>query len=131
MGYKDKDKQREANPKAQAKFKAKGITNCPPSGITSEGITEKVLPPGQYEVGSTIESIMPDDYSEDLALLPADFGLPNCTCRHCQNNRASGRELIINHGAYKSRAELGKREVNRVSMPGDFDYEGSFGLKVG
>ena len=39
--YKDKDKQREANRKAQAKFKAKqGITNRPPSGITGQGITE-------------------------------------------------------------------------------------------
>ncbi len=34
--YKDKDKQREANRKAQAKFKAKGITS--EQGIT-EGIT--------------------------------------------------------------------------------------------
>ena len=38
--YRDKDKQREANRKAQAKFKAKGITK---QGITSEGITDKVL----------------------------------------------------------------------------------------
>lgn len=43
--YKDKEKQREANRKAQAKFKAKqGITNKPPSGITSQGITDKALP---------------------------------------------------------------------------------------
>ncbi len=34
--YKDKNKQREANRKAQARFKAKGITE---QGITSEGIT--------------------------------------------------------------------------------------------
>jgi hypothetical protein len=34
--YKDKDKQREANRQAQAKFKAKGITN--------QGITDRVLP---------------------------------------------------------------------------------------
>ena len=41
--YKDKDKQREANRKAQARFKAKtkGITNAPPSGITGQGITEE------------------------------------------------------------------------------------------
>ena len=36
--YKDKDKQREANRRAQARFKAKGIT--------SEGITDRVLPDG-------------------------------------------------------------------------------------
>lgn len=38
--YKDKDKQREANRKAQAKFKAKGITG----GVTIRGIISKVLP---------------------------------------------------------------------------------------
>jgi len=38
--YKDKDKQREANRQAQARFKAKGITE----GITKQGITERVLP---------------------------------------------------------------------------------------
>ncbi len=43
--YKDKDKQREANRRAQAKFKAKGI------GIT-EGITEKVLPEHNFNIGT-------------------------------------------------------------------------------
>ena len=37
MAYKDKDRQREANRQAQARFKAKGITN---QGITDKGITE-------------------------------------------------------------------------------------------
>jgi len=60
MGYKDKDKQREANRKAQAKFKAKGITNCPPSGITSEGITEKVLPAVNLELCRTCGELLPE-----------------------------------------------------------------------
>ena len=38
--YKDKDKQREANRQAQARFKAKGITN---QGITDKGITDDSL----------------------------------------------------------------------------------------
>lgn len=38
MAYKDKDRQREANRQAQARFKAKGITD---EGITSKGITEQ------------------------------------------------------------------------------------------
>ena len=59
MSYKDKDKQREANRKAQAKFKAKGITNCPPSGITSEGITEKVLPAVNLELCRTCGELLP------------------------------------------------------------------------
>ena len=59
MGYKDKDKQREANRKAQAKFKAKGITQ----GITSEGITEKVLPT-QKEFLDTLDAIEQSDPPE-------------------------------------------------------------------
>lgn len=46
MAYKDKDRQREANRKAQARFKAKqGITNKPPSGITL---------PEQADLGNTL-----------------------------------------------------------------------------
>ena len=40
--YKDKDKQREANRKAQAKFKAKGSTK--------QGITDRVLPDGNMDI---------------------------------------------------------------------------------
>ena len=42
MTYKDPDKQREANRKAQAKFKAKGITK--------QGITDRVLPDGNMDI---------------------------------------------------------------------------------
>ena len=48
--YKDKDKQREANRKAQAKFKAKGITN--------EGITEKVLPQFEDIIGLHLKGVL-------------------------------------------------------------------------
>ena len=44
MGYKDKDKQREANRLAQAKFKAKA------KGITKQGITL----PEQTDLGNTL-----------------------------------------------------------------------------
>ena len=61
--YKDKDKQREAVRAAVAKHrrKAKGITVIPIKCNTHDVIP---LAPGQYEVGSTVESIMPDDYEE-------------------------------------------------------------------
>lgn len=59
-------------------------------------------------------------------VLPANFGQPDCQCFHCKQNRASdvtnGR-LIINHGDYKSFEKLAKNEVNRVSLPGDVDYQ--------
>ena len=39
--YKDKDKQKEANRRAQARFKAKGITE---QGITGQKCDDKVIP---------------------------------------------------------------------------------------
>lgn len=54
--YKDPDKQREANRKAQAKFKAKqGITK---EGEMPKGITEKVLLKARQE---GITTIIPED----------------------------------------------------------------------
>jgi hypothetical protein len=56
--------------------------------------------------------------------LPANFGQPDCECRHCQQNRRSDHKLIINHGAWKPASQLAANEVNRVSLPGDVDYVG-------
>ena len=93
--YKDKEKQKEANRVAQARFKASKKV-LPNQGIT-EGITGKVL--------------------------PANFGQSNCQCRHCRANEANGLRLTINHGQYKPVSQLGPKEVNRVAKPGDADYE--------
>ena len=51
---------------------------------------------------------------------------PDCQCRHCQQTktRREQDQLIINHGPYKSRHKFGKNEINRVSLPGDSDYDG-------
>ncbi len=57
-------------------------------------------------------------------LRPAYFGLPNCECKHCQQNRTNGNGHIINHGPVKTFNKLAKNELNRVSLPGDVDYEG-------
>lgn len=56
-------------------------------------------------------------------LIP-NFGLPNCDCKHCLQNRANGSKHTINHGPYKTASQLGDKELNRVSLPGDADYDG-------
>ena len=55
---------------------------------------------------------------------PANFGEPDCECMHCQTNRVNGNRHVINHGAWKPAKELGKKELNRVTLPGDVDYDG-------
>ena len=56
--------------------------------------------------------------------MPTNYGQPECECRHCANNRSQNNRLTINHGPYKTAAELKSNEVNRQTMPGDADYEG-------
>lgn len=58
----------------------------------------------------------------DPSLRPANFGQPDCECKHCQSKRINKSKNIINHGAWKSADQLGKNEINRVSLPGDVDY---------
>lgn len=90
--YKDKDKQKEANRAAQARFKASKKV------LPNEGITGGVL--------------------------PANFGQPDCECRHCRANRANGNRHVLNHGTAKPYPLLDRNELNRVSLPGDTDYTG-------
>jgi hypothetical protein len=61
---------------------------------------------------------------ETAQRLPANFGLDNCQCQHCKTNRQHDSKLIINHGPAKSYNQLKPGEVNRVSLPGDVDYDG-------
>ncbi len=65
---------------------------------------------------------------QDVHITPAisNFGQSDCQCQHCQNNRAifKGEKYVINHGPYKSAGQLGEKELNRVSLPGDPDYDG-------
>ncbi len=56
--------------------------------------------------------------------LPRNFGLPDCECKHCQQNATTVYKFEINHGAWKPASQLGKNEFNRVSLPGDVDYVG-------
>ena len=52
----------------------------------------------------------------------ANYGEPECECKHCQANRANGGKRIVNHGQYKPAKLLATNEVNRVPLPGDPDY---------
>jgi hypothetical protein len=93
--YKNKEKQREANRLAKQRQRSKGMTSA---GYDTEGMTSKAL--------------------------PANYGQPDCQCKHCRQNRANKSKLVINHGDYKKASELADNEVNRVTLPGDVDYEG-------
>lgn len=55
---------------------------------------------------------------------PANFGLHDCQCMHCKQNRGGGNKLIINHGQFKHIGQLSGNEVNRQTLPGDVDYVG-------
>jgi len=106
MAYLDKDKQKEANRLAAKLYrlnKRKGMTQ---QGMTEQGMTEGMTEP----VSNTLR--------------PANYGQPECECRHCQNNRKQNNRLLINHGPYKTASQLKSNEVNRQSLPGDDDYEG-------
>lgn len=107
MPYKDKVKQRAAQRERTRRYRArhKGVTS---QSVTSEGVTPVMTPEGPK----------PE--------VPANYGQPDCQCRHCQQTKVSRErgQLIINHGPRKSATELGDNEANRVSLPGDVDYEG-------
>ena len=92
--YKDKEKQREANRLAKQRQRSKGMTSA---GYDTVGMTSKDM--------------------------PANYGQQGCECKHCQQSRSNKSKLVINHGDYKPANELAANEVNRVSMPGDSDYD--------
>jgi len=108
--YKDKEKQKEANKEANKRYrdKQKGIT---PDGVSREGITDndKCDVPGEFHTVPGSEAI-------------PNFGLADCECKHCQNNRKNGSRKVINHGPYKTIGELADNELNRVTFPSDPDY---------
>ena len=64
------------------------------------------------------------DKRTDIGARPVNWGQPDCECYHCLTNKANGNKHTINHGAYKSASELADKELNRVSLPGDPDYDG-------
>jgi hypothetical protein len=97
MAYKDKEKQREANKEAaqRRRDKLKGMTQA--DSVATSVIPENVIP---------------------------NYGQVDCQCRHCKQAKTNRSKNVINHGAYKPDCLLAKDEVNRVSLPGDPDYDG-------
>ena len=63
--------------------------------------------------------------------LPANYGQPNCQCWHCHNYRAAKKDTAkkdtakLNHGPWLNAEQLAEQGymANRVSLPGDIDYE--------
>ena len=97
--------------------------------VTDTDKCDEALPcagprPANYEnlkIDPRLEKIYQDNK-------PTNFGQPDCQCRMCVNNRKTGNRHIINHGQYKSIDELNEREINRVPLPSDVDYQPHTGL---
>lgn len=119
MVYKDKDKQKEAGKERQRRYrdKAKGVTK----GVTSEGVT----PQGVTEQTDTLKQPSPletvEDFTSDGAVVEPCMR-PDYVCPiledQCKPN--------INYGPYMTALELeaASLKANRVSKPGDEDYDG-------
>lgn len=115
--YKDKDRQREANRKAQVKFKAKA------KGITGMGITGRVLPP---DVQQTIDSISTTPEEKRARTAIALSYLCMYPDRYHPNSDAGFATLM---------AGADPKTRIKVPLPGDVDYigvclDGCFGVKA-
>jgi hypothetical protein len=105
--YKDKQKQRESNRKANKRYRERQ------QGITPN---DTVIP----------ESVIPEQANPNK-VLPANYSQVDCACLHCRGNRTRKISYVLNHGPYKPADELGVNELNRVSLPGDKVYSGAAG----
>lgn len=63
-------------------------------------------------------------FDNDPYHLIANYGQPDCECKHCQAVKVNKSKHTLNHGPYKPASELAMHEINRVSLPGDKDYDG-------
>lgn len=94
--------------------------------VLTVSTVETALHDVTLEQPSVLEVV--EDFTTDHCIIdgikrPLNFGQEDCTCYHCQGNRSNGSKLMLNHDPHKSCAELGERERNRVSLPGDVDYK--------
>ena len=73
-----------------------------------------------------VDTSMPvQSFGESTTLPPiTNYGNTGCACLHCAQNKGNGNRSVINHDRYKPIGELGPKEINRVSLPGDPDYAG-------
>jgi len=97
MAYKDKDKQREANRERQRRYKAK--QKALPKGVTSQGVTDKVLPESWEEFSKThVVATLVDVPEKPKPVSDAEF-----------------TRLMV---------QANPKTKLRVSKPGDADYDG-------
>ena len=59
--------------------------------------------------------------SGDVHMKPATYGQADCQCMHCKTNRVNGTKLNIIHDRSPNKTS---QDVQRVSLPGDVDYDG-------
>ena len=90
--------------------------------ITNEQITNE-QPKKRTEETNTLETNTLEEVANEHNV-PDNYGQPDCECRHCANAAKSKSGNVLNHGAYKPAGQLGYKEINRVSLPGDADYDG-------
>ena len=114
-----------------------GLENAPESTTIDEVCNTRTVTPQKNDVTPdkcNTQNVTPCntqsepkcriELPEKTHLIP-NYGLPNCECMHCQQNTGKNQpRFILNHGPYKTAAQLKQGEVNRVSLPGDADYGG-------
>lgn len=87
-----------------------------------KGLTHSIIPDQRVIPLEVIPNGKDMTIDSKGQLRPAHYGQLDCECRMCKTNRAHGGKHTINHGPYKTVAQLGTGEFNRVSLPGDVDY---------
>ena len=112
MPYKDPNKRRQASKKAMQRKR-----NVNPSTLTPDVNPNTI---GTVNPVPLVFIVTPEGAKSKV---PENYGLENCVCKDCQLNRASGNKRIVNHGKYKDVSQLADNEINRVSLPGDIDYQ--------
>ena len=111
MAYKDKQKQREANRAAAKRYRVKGMTQK--QGMTDGSMDIHTLAMMDAGCGNKLSHGLPPDLNP--------MGLKPEQMRHVVGARPGH---TINTGHYKRADQLALGELNRVSLPGDADYEG-------
>lgn len=140
MSYKDKDRQKEAQRERTRRYRDKQ------KGVTSEGVTQGVTSHTEkvkellrakgyprldvkfdktvaLEAGQSRQALIEHNHPSARPDI-ANYGEADCECMYCKSNRANGGKHIINHGPYKPFHLLGRDEFNRVTLPGDIDFQG-------
>ena len=124
MAYKNKDRQKEANRQAQARFKAKGITE----GITNQGITNQlkanqVIP--NMRRGKDIKCFedLPPDVQRSIDMMSEVDGKIDKTIK------ANRTAIAISYqhsfpGRYYPVSTYHYPQDATTSKPGDHDYNG-------